>query len=120
MHLREFIPFSFLSFRLVEADGSGTRNPGIVLGLVKFIDVRFYSREVSAIFVVQVNDIEHIVPQVVVIQNVFIEATKFLLFKFEPSLVTDVALVSLVVNKILVIFTHGSKSVNNDTEENIE
>jgi len=65
------------------------------------------------------DDEEHVIPQSVVLSDVSVEATKLQLLKLEALFVTDEAVVGTVIPHVFIGFTHGSKSVDNDTKQNV-
>lgn len=60
----------------LEADGLHERYPGDLASLVLLEDIGFNTRVISGILALQMHDVEHILPEIVVTGNVSLEAIR--------------------------------------------
>jgi hypothetical protein len=119
VHFSHLVEFSFI-FVLCEDNSSLPRNPVSLRPVVPNRDIRLDSSVVSCSFDVQMHYVVDVHPEVVIIINMLIEATKLCLLKLLSSFVANVTEVSLIKLFLLFGLSHLGKSINNDTEQNVK
>jgi hypothetical protein len=123
LHLISFVVFFVLIVLVVEAESFHSWNPTWVLFFQEREYNRLYTSELRAVLRVQMDDVEHVLPEVVIVLNVLVETALATFAVVVEDKFLDVADIADVLH-VIVISTNGvsqrGEGVNNNTENNVQ
>lgn len=120
IHLCEFVLFLVLMrIRILKTQSFLSWQPSVVLILKHTTHIGLNTSVFRVILALEVDNVLHVLPQVVIASDMSHEASLCLLVKGQTLMVTNVASVFLVFVHVVPLLAQLSEGVDNNTEKNV-